>query len=142
MLGRKTVMMVRDGGPRPLPDAVEETASTCLQAAFRVHSELGSRLLEKAYRDALAVELRHRGLEVETEVPVPIAYRDQDLGVGLRLDLRVEEHLVIEVKSVEGLDPAHTAQTLTYLEATGDRLGLLLNFGEAHLRDGIKRVVL
>lgn len=135
-------MTTDDGHPRCLPDEVEETASQCLQAAFRVHSKLGARLLEKAYRDALAVELRHRGFEVETEVPVPIAYRDQDLGVGLRLDLRVEERVVIEVKSADGLTPAHTAQTLTYLKATGDRLGLLLNFGEPHLRDGLKRVIL
>jgi GxxExxY protein len=128
--------------PGPLPDAVEETASECLEAAFRVHSDLGSGLLEKVYRDALAVDLRHRGLDVGTEVTVPISYRDQALGVGLRLDILVAGCVVIEVKSVDAFASAHTAQTLTYLEATGKRLGLLLNFGEPHLRNGIKRLIL
>ncbi|PSG97564.1 hypothetical protein BRD56_05025 [Thermoplasmatales archaeon SW_10_69_26] len=112
--------------PGPLPEAVEETASDCLEAAFRVQSDLGSGLLEKVYRDALAVELRHRGLDVGTEVTVPVSYRDQALGVGLRLDILVADCVVIEVESVDAFASAHTAQTLTYLEATGKRLGFLL----------------
>lgn len=80
------LVVILDRDPRGLPDHVEETATECIQGAYRVHSKLGAGLLEKAYRQALAVELDNRGMDVETEVPVPVSYRDEALGVGLRLD--------------------------------------------------------
>lgn len=126
---------------RELPAKTEDTATEALQAAFQVHSRLGSGLLENVYQAAMQIELEARGLQADSEVPVNVSYREQGLPVGLRLDVLVEDCLVLELKCVDGLVPAHTAQVLTYLKATGCRLGLILNFREPHLRDGIKRAI-
>jgi GxxExxY protein len=109
--------------------------------AFRVHSAIGPGLLESAYEACLAYELRAEGLTVLAQVPVPLAYREVRLDVGYRLDLLVEDLVVIEVKSVDSLSAIHTAQVLSYLRISGKKLGILINFNVVHLRHGIKRVV-
>lgn len=125
-----------------IPQATETTAAEIVDAAIRVHIELGPGLLERLYRQALAYELGIRGLEVRTEVPVPSRYRDIALDGFFRLDLQVEEDVVVEVKAVETLLPVHEAQLLTYLRLTDQRLGFLLNFHVDRMKDGIRRFVL
>ncbi|HRW91016.1 MAG TPA: GxxExxY protein [Flavobacteriales bacterium] len=106
-----------------------------------VHRELGPGLLETSYQHCLAFELGERGLEVETQVALPLAFKGVRLDAGYRIDIWLERRLIIEVKSVEALHPIHTAQLLTYLKLTGNRLGLLVNFNEKLVRDGIRRLV-
>lgn len=117
-----------------------EIAKVVVDAAYRIHIALGPGLLESAYQAILVHELRKRGLWVEDEVPVPVAWEAVQLEVGFRADLIVERKVVIELKSVETAAPVHKKQLLTYLRLTGCRLGLLLNFGAALMRDGITRV--
>jgi len=113
-----------------------------LDAAYAVHSELGAGLLESTYVACLLYELRKRGLKVETEAAVPVIYdRTKMVDVGYRMDMLIEGELVLEVKAVEGISPAHHAQLVTYLKHSNKRLGLLLNFNEPYLKDGICRKV-
>lgn len=108
-----------------------------LDAAFRVHSVLGPGMLESAYVACMVHELRKAGLKVRTEVPVPVVYDGAKLSdVGYRMDLLVEEEIIVEVKSVEALAPVHHAQLISYLKLADRRLGLLLNFNAARLVDG------
>jgi GxxExxY protein len=109
--------------------------------ALDLHKSLGPGLLESAYEHALAYELQNSGLSVEQQVPMPLLYKDIRLDCGYRLDLRVERKVIIEIKSVEILAPVHFAQTLTYLKLSDCKLGLLINFNTAMLKDGIHRVV-
>ena len=108
---------------------------------MEVHNTLGPGLLETAYEKALIHELRLKGLTVTSQVPVDMNYKGVNLGEGLRLDLLVEDSLIIELKSVEGLKPIHYKQLLTYLKLTNKRIGLLINFNVENLREGIKRVI-
>ncbi len=110
-------------------------------AAIEVHRLLGPGLLESAYELALERELALRGFSVERQKPVPLEYKGMPLGDGFRLDLLVEDSLLLEIKAVEALLPIHEAQLLTYLRLTARRFGLLLNFNEKSLKDGIRRVV-
>lgn len=110
-------------------------------AAFRVNSALGPGLFESVYQQALTHELRQAGLRVATEVGVPVIYNGLQLGNGFRLDMLVEDKVVIELKSVEALAPIHFKQLQNYLGLSGLRLGLLINFNTAFLRDHIHRVV-
>jgi GxxExxY protein len=113
-----------------------------LEAAFRVHSELGPGLLESAYAACLVLELRQAGLNVVAEVPVPVVYKGTKLAdVGYRIDILVEKELIVEVKSLERIAPVHLAQLVSYLKISNCRLGLLLNFNVEMLRDGIYRRV-
>ena len=112
-----------------------------IDAAIRVHSALGPGLLESAYVACFAHELRARGLDVRTEVPLPLRYRGVTIDCAYRLDLVVEESVIVEVKASSKLLPVHQAQLLSYLRIAGLRVGLLINFHERHLRDGIKRLV-
>lgn len=109
-------------------------------AALEVHSRLGPGLLESAYATCLAYELRLRGLHVEQDVTLPIHYKAVRLENVYRMDLLVERAVVVELKAVAKLHPVHSAQLLSYLRLSNLRLGLLLNFHEVHLKDGIKRV--
>ncbi|HKB56609.1 MAG TPA: GxxExxY protein [Lacunisphaera sp.] len=111
-------------------------------AALEVHRALGPGLLESVYEQALAYEPTSAGLKTQLEVPVPVAYKAVRLDCGFRLDLLVEEQLVVELKSVEALVPLHDAQLLTYLKLTGFKIGLLINFNVSLLKQGIKRLVL
>ena len=112
-----------------------------IAAAIEVHRNLGPGLLESAYEACLVFELRDRGLVFEQQKPLPIIYRDVVVEVGYRLDLLVENSVVVELKSVERLEPIHQAQLLSYLKLSGYELGLLINFNVRMLKHGIKRLV-
>ncbi len=112
-----------------------------ITAAMKVHSALGAGLLESAYKACLAKELKDNGLSVRTEVALPVVYNGVRLDVGYRLDLLVEECVIVELKAVGNVLPVHEAQLLSHLKVSGNHVGLLINFKAAHLRDGIKRLV-
>lgn len=118
-----------------------ELSNIVIGAAIEVHSALGPGLLESAYQECLLFELRDRGLEVKKEVPMPIKYRSVELDHGYRMDLLVEDKLVLELKTVDEFTDVHLAQILTYLRLGDYRLGLLMNFHAARIKDGIRRVV-
>ena len=109
-------------------------------AAIEVHRELGPGLLESVYKICLAHELRRRGLSVACEQGMPIVYRGETLDTGFRVDLVVEDRVLVEVKAVRELSPIFVAQTLTYLKFSGNRLALLINFNVERLKDGIRRL--
>ena len=110
-------------------------------AAIEVHKALGPGLLESAYQECLLYELKERGLKVEKEVSMPIEYKEIRLDHGYRMDLLVENKVVVELKIVEALNEVHTAQILTYLKLGNYKLGLLINFNTKVLRQGLKRYV-
>jgi GxxExxY protein len=109
--------------------------------AIEVHRELGPGLLESAYEACLAYELAQLGLKVERQKPLPVVYREVKLDCGYRMDMLVEDLVVVELKAVEKLDRIHEAQRLSYLKLSGCRLGLLINFNVRCLKDGIRRFV-
>jgi len=108
---------------------------------MKVHTALGAGLLESAYEACLDYELRKAKLRVEKQKPIPLVYEEVRLDCGYRIDLLVENKVIIEVKAVESLHPIHSAQLLTYLKIIECKLGMLLNFNVIYLKDGIKRVV-
>ena len=120
---------------------IELVAREIVDTAIRVHTRLGPGMLEGAYEACVEHELGKRSLRVRKQVPMPLRYDDLTLDIGYRLDLLVEDAVVIELKSVTQLLPIHTAQLLSYLRAGDYRIGFLLNFNTVHMRDGIKRVV-
>jgi GxxExxY protein len=120
---------------------VEPIAREIVDTAIRVHNRLGPGMLEGAYEACVEYELGKRSLRVRKQVPMPLHYDDLTLDIGYRLDLLVEDAVVVELKSVQQLLPIHTAQLLSYLRADDYRLGFLLNFNTVHMRDGKKRVV-
>jgi GxxExxY protein len=115
-------------------------ATSSIGLAMKIHSRFGPGLLESAYRECLAYELRKAGYRVESEKSLPLVYEEVRISQGYRIDLLVNDKLVIELKSVDALLDVHFAQVMTYLRVGDYRLGLLINFKVAHLRDGIKRV--
>lgn len=119
-----------------------ETTDAIIGAGIEVHKALGPGLLESAYEQALCHGLHLRGLTFERQVPLPVQYKGAKLCCGYRLDVVVEDEVVIEVKSVEKLVPLHEAQLMTYLRLSGKGVGLLLNFNVPVFRDGIMRRVL
>ncbi len=119
---------------------INQITHEILDSAFKVHSVLGPGLLESAYQTCLVYELRNKNLKVEVEKPLLLIYETLKLDCGYRLDLLVENKVVVELKTVETFHPVHTAQLLTYLKLTGCEVGLLLNFYTKSLRDGIKRL--
>ncbi len=123
------------------PAAVERTATQIVDGAFKVHQGLGPGLLESVYETCLEYELRKRGLKVLRQLSVPILYDGKKLDGELRLDLLVEDSVIVEVKAVERLIPLFEAQALTYLRLTGYRLALLINFDVPLIRNGIKRII-
>lgn len=120
---------------------VNEISKTIIGFAIEVHKKLGPGLLESAYRECLFYELKNVGLKVEKEKPMPIVYKEVKLDHGYRIDLLVEENIVIELKSVESLTDVHFAQVLTYLKLGNYKLGLLINFNVKLLKNGIKRII-
>ena len=112
-----------------------------VDAAMKVHSVLGPGLLESAYEACLAYELRKRGLNVCAQVPLPVAYDGMQLDLGYRIDLLVDNVVVVELKAATKLLPIHEAQLLSYLKLSKHRVGLLVNFHSVHLKEGIKRMV-
>ncbi len=119
-----------------------DVAREVVDAALQVHRALGPGLLERVYEEVLAYELGRRGLDVRRQMPVPVVYDGHTFDLGHRLDLVVADRVVVEIKSVETLLPVHFKQVLTYLKLTGLHLGLLMNFNEALLRDGLHRLVM
>jgi GxxExxY protein len=119
-----------------------ELSSKIIGCAIEVHKQLGPGLLESAYQECLLYELKAAGLQVQKEKPMPIVYKEVRLDHGYRLDLLVENKVVVEIKTVEALNEVHVAQVLTYLKLGNYKLGLLLNFHVATLKSGIKRVIL
>jgi len=117
-----------------------EIGRIVVDAAIAVHRELGPGLLESVYEAVLARELKDRGLNAERQVPVPIELRGMRFDEGFRADIIVENKLILELKSVETVSNAHKKQLLTYLKLSHKRLGFLLNFGEALMKDGITRI--
>jgi GxxExxY protein len=118
-----------------------EVAKIIVDAAFTVHTSLGPGLLESVYEAVMEYELTKRGLHVVHQRPMPVIYEEVRMKVGFRPDLIVEGKVIIEVKSLEAIAPVHTKQLLTYLRLADKRLGLLINFGGALIKDGIRRVV-
>ena len=118
-----------------------EISGIIIGCAMKVHTALGPGLLESAYQACLDYELNKTGLNVGRQTPLPLVYEDVKLECGYRVDLIVESKVIVEIKSVECLNPIHAVQLLTYLRLSNCKLGLLLNFNVFHLRDGIKRVV-
>lgn len=113
-----------------------------LDCAFEVHSNLGPGLLESVYEECLIFELQNAGLKVEKQKSLPLTYKGLLLESRLRIDILVENQIIIELKAVEELTDVHLAQTLTYLKLSGCKLALLVNFNVAHLKNGIKRVIM
>jgi GxxExxY protein len=118
-----------------------EIGTLILDAAFEVHQQLGPGLLESSYEHCLAFELAERGLNIHVQKSLPLVYKHTQLDCGYRLDLLVEDSVIVEVKAVEALNDMHLAQVLTYLKLTRCRLGYLLNFNVKQLKSGIKRIV-
>jgi GxxExxY protein len=120
---------------------LSDITSSIIAAAIQVHSELGPGLLESAYESVLAYELMKRGHKVERQVPVAVRYDGREFGEGFRMDLLVEGCVIVELKSVEAVHSIHKKQLLTQLKLSGHKVGLLINFNEVLLKNGITRIV-
>ena len=118
-----------------------EISEKIIGRSIEVHKTLGPGLLESAYQECLFYELQKAGLHVEKQKPLPLIYKEVRLDAGYRLDLLVEDKVVIELKSVEAINDIHIAQVITYLKLSGCKLGLLMNFNVLRLVDGLKRLV-
>lgn len=125
-----------------IDSALDDLAKVVVDAAFKVHKTLGPGLLESAYEACLGIELKRRGLPFVVQQPVRIVYENETVESALRLDMLVDNRLILELKAVESLLPVHEAQLLTYLKLTGRRLGLLINFNVPLIKHGIRRLVL
>jgi len=121
---------------------LNQLSSEIIRAAIKIHKKLGPGLLESVYQSCMVIELRYMGINVRSEVPLPIFYRGEKVHEeGFRLDLLVEDTIIVELKSVEKVQDVHKKQLLTYLRLADKPLGLLINFNEALLKDGITRVI-
>jgi GxxExxY protein len=121
--------------------SANEVSHAIITAAMRVHTELGPGLLESTYTACLQYELGETGIRSATQVGLPVVYHGVKLELGYRMDLMVEELVVVEIKSVDAVSPVHQAQLLSYLKLSGKSIGLLINFNVVHLKDGIRRFV-
>ncbi len=121
---------------------LDKIAAEVVDAAYKIHKHFGPGLLESAYEACLFRELQKRGLKVERQVEVPLIYDGERMEIGFRIDLLVQERLIVELKAIENLQPVHEAQVITYLKITNQRLGLLINFNVPLIKNGIKRIVL
>lgn len=120
----------------------QELTSSILNCAYKVHSALGPGLLESAYEECLHYELDKTGLAVIKQKPMPLIYQEKKLDMGYRIDLFVENKVIIEIKAVDVINPVYMAQLMTYLKLSGCRIGFLINFNVQSLKDGIKRVII
>lgn len=120
---------------------LNELTQIILNCSYRVHTNLGPGLLESAYEECLFYELKLLGINVQKQKPLPLIYKDVRLDTGYRVDLLVENKVVVEIKSVECLHDVHMAQVLTYLKLSKCKIGLLINFNVKSLKDGIKRLI-
>jgi GxxExxY protein len=119
----------------------QQVSHAVITAAMKVHSELGAGLLESTYTACLQYELRQAGIRSSPQVALPVVYRGVKLNLGYRIDLLVENLVIVELKSVDAISPVHQAQLLSYLKLSGKSIGLLINFNVVHLKDGIRRFV-
>lgn len=126
----------------PIPARLNEIGTIVVDSCYTVHSLLGPGLLESVYALCLAEEIKSRALRVQSQQPVPVVYKGIQLEGGFRLDLLVENQVIVELKAVDIMLPVFEAQLLTYLKLSGRRLGYLVNFNVPLIRDGIKRMVL
>ncbi len=124
-----------------IPPEIEKLTTQAVDAAFAVHSELGPGLLESAYQACFTHELELRGVRYQKELPVPLNYKGKRIEVGFRADVVIEQKLLIELKAVEQMLPIHKAQVITYLKLLHFPLGLLINFNQILIKDGIQRVL-
>jgi GxxExxY protein len=122
-------------------EEINKITGKILDCAYKVHTELGPGLLESAYEECLFYELVQSGLKVEKQKALPLIYQEVKLEIGYRIDLLVENQVVLEIKSVEALNDVHTAQILTYLKLSKCKVGLLMNFNVKSLKQGIKRLI-
>jgi GxxExxY protein len=120
---------------------LNEISGQVVDAAMKVHSALGPGLLENAYEACLKYELEERGMQVKQQIGLPLKYEGIQIDLGYRLDLLIENEVIVELKAVDKLMPIHEAQLLSYLKLSGRKLGLLINFNVLHLKNGIKRMV-
>jgi GxxExxY protein len=125
----------------PIPERLNEVSGQIVQAAVKIHKTLGPGLLEAAYEACMAREMALRNLKFRTQVPIPIEYESVKLDAGFRLDMLVEEQVIVELKAVEKVIPLHQAQLLTYLKLSKCRLGLLINFNSLRIMDDLVRLV-
>ena len=132
---------MQSGSAPPRKLSPNELSHEIIRAALKVHTALGPGLLESAYQTCLAYELRQMGFRVETEVPLPVVYKGVQLDCGYRLDLVVEDLVVVELKSIDAIAPVHKAQMISYLKLSGKSLGLLINFNVPMFRDGVRRML-
>ena len=121
--------------------AINSITESIISAAIAVHRELGPGLLESAYESCLVYELLQQGLTVERQKALPVTYRGVKIDCGYRIDLLVEDAVIVELKAVESIEPIHEAQLLSYLKLSGYQIGLLINFNVRMLKQGIKRLV-
>jgi GxxExxY protein len=118
-----------------------EISKIIVDCCFKVHTTLGPGLLESVYEEVLCYEIKERGLFFERQKGIPVMYNNIKMELGFRADIIVENKMIIEIKSIDAIAPVHSKQLLTYLKLTGIKLGLLVNFNEALIKDGIKRIV-
>ncbi len=118
-----------------------EISSKILDCSIRVHRNLGPGLFESVYEEVLCFELKKLGLNYERQIGIPVIYEGVKMELGFRADIIVEDKVIVELKSVEAINPVHKKQLLTYLKITGKKLGLLINFNESLLKDGVTRIV-
>ena len=125
-----------------IPSEINAIGTRIVDSAIKVHKALGPGLLESVYEECMFYELQKRSLTIKKQVPVPIEYRDQKLRTELRLDLLIEQCIIVELKSVGEMNPIYEAQLMTYLRLSKLRLGFLINFNVPLIKDGIKRMVI
>ncbi len=118
-----------------------EISYKIIGAAIELHKTVGPGLLESAYENTLAYDLREKGLKVDQQFPLPFVYKDVKMEVGYRIDLLIENKVIVEIKSIQALAPVHFAQTLTYLRLADKKLGLLINFNTDLLKNAVHRIV-
>ena len=124
-----------------LSENIEQIGKKIVDGAYRVHKNIGPGLLESIYEQCLVYELRKAGLKVKTQVQLPFLYDEKDMDLRLRMDILVEDSIIIELKSVDEMHPVFQAQLISYLKLTNNRLGYLINFNVPLIKDGIKRII-
>jgi GxxExxY protein len=127
---------------KKIMDEINQLTYNVIGCAYKVHSALGPGLLESTYEACLAYELIDSGYKVETQKALPVVYNEVKLDAGYRIDILVDDRLIIELKSVEAINDVHIAQILTYLKLSGIKVGLLINFNVKNLKEGIRRFVM
>jgi len=138
LLGQKHGLKIQS----PLSKEVEDTAREIVDAAYKVHYELEPGLLESVYEECLCLVLAEKSLQVERQLEVPIIFSGQKLKSKLRIDLFVNQSIIVELKAVEKMQPLYQAQLMTYMKLTQTTLGLLINFNVSRIKEGIKRIIL